>query len=90
VEVDHHIFHLGVVHGALRGAAPRIFRALVVREHADEVDRVEIGEVEAARVGDAAAENEVKLTHGGGSQAGGAGGHGLPQPPRTVSWRGIA
>src|SRR6476619_1801545 len=64
VEVDDDIFHLGVVDGALGRDAPGLFGLGIAVEQADEIDRVQIGEVKAARILDAAAEDEVKLAHG--------------------------
>ncbi len=63
VEVDDDIFHLGVVDGALGGAAPGFLGFGIAVEQADEVDGIEIGEVEAAGIADAAAEDEMKLAH---------------------------
>ena len=40
VEVDHHELHLGVVDGALRGPAPRLFGGGVVGKDADDLDRL--------------------------------------------------
>jgi hypothetical protein len=42
VQVDDHIFHLGIVDGALRLAAPRVFGIGIIAVEADEVDRIEI------------------------------------------------
>ena len=64
VEVDDDIFHLGVVDGALGVAAPGVERAGIIGKEADEVDRGEV-EVEALRILDPAAEDEMELAHGG-------------------------
>ena len=48
VEVDHDIFHLGIVDGALGGAAPGFLGLGIAVEQADEVDLFEVGEFEAA------------------------------------------
>jgi hypothetical protein len=40
MEVNDDIFHLGIVYGALRAAAPRLFGLCVIIEEADEIDRV--------------------------------------------------
>ena len=63
MEVDHDIFHFGVVDGALGLAAPRILGVGVIIEQADQVDRTLIDEVETLRILDATAEHEVKLAH---------------------------
>ena len=42
VQVDHHIFHLGIVDGALRRAAPGVFRGGIAVVQADQVDVVEV------------------------------------------------
>ena len=65
MQVNNDIFHLGIVDGALRAAAPGFFGFGVIIEEADEVDRVQIDEIEAAWVFDAAPEYQVKLAHGG-------------------------
>src|SRR4051794_4729415 len=65
MEVNDDIFHLGIVYGALRAAAPRFFGLRVIIEEADEIDRVQIDEIEAARVFDPASEYQVQLAHGG-------------------------
>ena len=44
VEVDDHIFHLGIVDGALGLAAPGVLGRGIAVVDADEVDRVEIDE----------------------------------------------
>ena len=64
MEVDHDIFHFSVVDGALRGAAPGFLGGGIAVEQADEVDGVEVDEVEAARILDAASKDEVKLAQG--------------------------
>ena len=63
MQVDYHIFHLGIVNRALRSGAPCFFGAVVIREDTDDFDGVEIGEVEAARIADATAEDEMELAH---------------------------
>src|SRR4051812_15641193 len=71
VEVDDDIFHLGIVDGALGGGAPGVERGGIVRIDADDVDRREV-EIEAARILDPAAEDEVQLAHGAPLDGGGA------------------
>ncbi len=61
--MHHHKLHLGIIDGALCGGAPCLFGAGIIRKHADHLDRIEIVKVEAARVGYATAEDEVKLAH---------------------------
>src|SRR5215212_1478173 len=64
MEMDHHIFHLGVVDRALGGAAPRVLGRRIAVVQADQVDMVEIDEFQAGGILDPAAEDEVKLAHG--------------------------
>lgn len=64
VEVDHHIAHFGIVHRALRAAAPGIFGARIVRVDADKVDCAEIGKFKVLRVLDPPAHDEVQFLHG--------------------------
>ena len=64
VEVDDNIFHFGIVVAALRRAAPGVFRGGIAVVDADQIDMIEVGELQAARILDAAAEDEVKLAHG--------------------------
>jgi hypothetical protein len=63
VQVDDHIFHLGIVDRALGIGAPGFLGVGIIVEQADDIDVREIDEVEALRVLDAAAEHEVKLAH---------------------------
>src|SRR5690242_14226436 len=63
VEVDDHIFHLGVVDGPLRRAAPGLFGVGIIVEQTDQVDRIQVDEVETAGILDPPAENQVKLAH---------------------------
>ena len=42
--MDDDIFHLGIVDGALGGAAPGFVGGRIIVVDADEVDRIEIGE----------------------------------------------
>src|SRR3546814_17806635 len=51
------IFHLGIVDGALRGGAPRLFGRLIVGKQADDVEGVQIDEIEVLRIADASAED---------------------------------
>ena len=62
--MDHDIFHLGIVDGALRCAAPCVLRGRIAVVDTDNVDGVHV-ELEAARIFDPAAEHEVKLAHTG-------------------------
>src|SRR6476469_4019596 len=62
VQVDDHIFHLGVVHRALRLAAPSLLGCGIAVVDADEVYAVHV-EVEAARVLDPTAEHQMELAH---------------------------
>jgi len=64
VQVNDHIFHLGIIDRALGPAAPGLFGLSIALKKADEVDVVEIDEVQAARILNAASENEMKLAHG--------------------------
>src|SRR6478672_1701626 len=62
VQVDDHIFHLGVVHRALRLSAPSLLGGGIAVVDADEVDAVHV-EVEPARILDPTAEDQMKLAH---------------------------
>jgi hypothetical protein len=62
VQVDDHIFHLGIVNGALRLAAPGVLGRGEAVVNADEVDRIEV-EVEPLRIRDPTAKDQVKLAH---------------------------
>ena len=59
--MHHHVFHFGIVDRASRGAAPGFFGAGIIGEHADEIDRVEVFEVDRLRIDDPAAENKVQF-----------------------------
>ena len=61
MQVHHDELHLGIVDGPLRRSTPSLFRARIVREHADDLDRLEVGEFKRLRIGDSAAEDEVEL-----------------------------
>lgn len=63
MKVNDDVPHFGVVDGALRCTAPGLLGLRIVVEQSDEVDRVQIGEVQALRVFDPAAEYEVELAH---------------------------
>ena len=63
VQVDDDIFHLGIVDRALGLAAPGVLGLGIAVVEADEVDRARDVEVEAARVLDPSAEDQVKLAH---------------------------
>ena len=71
--MDHDIFHLGIVDGSLRGAAPGVEGACIIRIEADDMGRRKV-EIEAARILDPAAEDEVELAHAGSDSAGAVGG----------------
>ena len=62
--MHHHIFDIRLVDRALGGAAPGFLGGGVIVVQTDHVDIVEVGEFEAARVLDPAAEDEVQLAHG--------------------------
>jgi len=62
--VNHDIFHFRIVDAALRRAAPRVLRGGIIVVDSDQVDMVEVGELQAARILDAATEDEKKLAPG--------------------------
>jgi len=64
MQMDDDIFHLGIIDGALGRASPSLLGIGIIVEKPDQIHLVEIDEVEALRVRDAAAEHEVKLAHG--------------------------
>ena len=63
MQVDHDIFHLGIIDGALGGGAPGFLRCREAVEQTDEVDLVEVDEFQALRILDPPAEYQVKLAH---------------------------
>jgi len=63
VEVDDHIFHLGIVDAALGFAAPGVFSRREAVVDADEINVIEVDEVEPARILDPPSEDQVKLAH---------------------------
>jgi hypothetical protein len=63
VQVNHHIFHFGIVHGALCSGAPRIFRSSVIGKKAYNFHGIKVNEIQTLGVGNAATENKVKLAH---------------------------
>jgi len=63
VDVDHDIAHLSVIHGALRGGAPRLFRLLIIGENADDIHGGRINKFERLRVFNATPKNEMQLAH---------------------------
>ena len=63
VEVDDDIFHFGIVDRRLRLAAPRFLGGGIAVVDADQVDAGEVGELEALRVLDPPAEDQVELAH---------------------------
>jgi hypothetical protein len=60
--MDHNVFHLGIVDGALGIRTPRVECAGIIGKHPDNVDRVEI-EIETLWVLDPSAEDEVEAAH---------------------------
>ena len=63
VEMDHHIFHFGIIDGALRSPAPGFFSRGHIGINADHVDIVEVGKFKALRIFDAATENKMQFAH---------------------------
>jgi mRNA interferase RelE/StbE len=60
VQVDDEIAHMRVVDGLLRRAPPGLVRCSVVRIDADDVEPIEIGELDPARILELAAEHKVQ------------------------------
>ena len=65
VEVDHHVLHLCVVHGALRAAAPRFGGFGQRTLDANQIELGEIDEIEALRIRDPAPHDKVQFAHCG-------------------------
>src|SRR5690242_8685497 len=63
MEVDYHIFHLGIIDSALGLAAPRLLGRGIAVVDAHQINRVHV-EVEAARILYPPAKYQVKLAHG--------------------------
>ena len=63
MEVHDDIFHLGIVDGALRGGAPRLFGRGVIGKDTDHVELGRVDKVERLRILHASAENEMQLAH---------------------------
>ncbi len=61
VQMDDYISHFRIIHCPLRRAAPRFFCARIVREHADNVQLIKVGELQGLRVFNAATENEMQF-----------------------------
>ena len=61
VQMHHHIFHFGIVHRTLGSAAPRFFRAGVIRKHADDIQFFQIGKFEHLRVFNPPAKYQVQF-----------------------------
>ena len=66
MDVDHNIFHLGVVHGALGLPAPRLDRGFVGAVDANRMDAFGIDKFVSARVLDPPAHDEVEFLGWGG------------------------
>src|SRR6185437_7961149 len=62
MEMDDDIFHLRVIDSALRRRAPRILGGRIAVVDSDDLDSIHV-EVQALRVLDPSAENQVKLAH---------------------------
>src|SRR5205085_7441852 len=62
VQVDDHIFELGIVYAALRLASPSLLGRGIAVVNADEVDVLEVGEDVYARALDAPAEAQAQLS----------------------------
>ena len=60
VEMDDEVAHLGVVHRHLRLRLPGRMRGRIVREHADDVDLVEILEGVVLEIDQFAADDEME------------------------------
>ncbi len=67
--MENYVFPIGLIDSRLAGAAPRLERGRVVRINADDMESVSVDKIGSARIGDAAAENEMKerLAHAGSS-----------------------
>jgi hypothetical protein len=63
MKVHDYVLHLGIVNGPLRVGSPRVLRARIIREQADQVNLVEIDEIQSLRITHATAEHQVHLTH---------------------------
>src|SRR5437588_7446202 len=61
--MDDDVFHLRIVDAPLGLAAPGFLGRGKAVVDADEVDRIEVGEIESAWILDPAAEDEVKFAH---------------------------
>lgn len=59
VQVHHHIFHFGIVHGPLRRATPSLFSAGIIMVHANDIKFVEVCELESLGIADPSAEHQV-------------------------------
>jgi len=55
VQVNHHIFHFGIINSALRGAAPCFDSRGVIRVYAHKFERFEVDEVKPLGIADASA-----------------------------------
>src|SRR5947209_149034 len=62
MEVDHDIFHFGIIDGALRLPTPGFLGRRVAVVDTDEINRVKV-EVETSRVPDSPAKDEMKFAH---------------------------
>jgi hypothetical protein len=63
MEMDDDIFHLGIIHGALSGAPPRVLGFLVSIVEANHVDLGQIFEIEPLRIPDSSAEYQMHFAH---------------------------
>ncbi len=55
------VFHFGVINGPLRRATPRFFGAGVIREHADDIELVEVSELQCLRVFNASTKDKMQF-----------------------------